>query len=287
MAQAFFTNSSTNKSVRRVDARSKILLLFLFSISLFFVKSILGLGVMFVLFFSLIVFDYFLEYREAKQVFLKLLLAVLKVSIPLYLICVFSFLANALSFAGFSPIGVFFEGDTATRSGIFIPTFIFTSSGVYNGAFYVIRVLLLGWSSLFVANTLSLLDFASVFKWIFWPARKFKVPVSELALSVSIALRFIPEIFNQFLSVKEAQWCRGASMDHGGLIKRTSAYCGCFVPLIVRMMCQVDDLADALTMRSWGLFEVPPSEDFQKVACSQKAIVVIISMCVVLIAALL
>lgn len=287
MVQAFFTNSSTNKSVCRVDARSKILLLFLYSVSLFFVASMNGLFLMFILFLTLVVVDYFLEYRQSKQAFLKLILAVLKVSIPLYLICAFSFLANAMSFTGFSTLGDLPGGDAGISSGILVPTFVFTKSGVYNGAFYVIRVLLLGWSSLFVANTLSLLDFASVFKWVFWPTRKLKVPVSELALSVSIALRFIPEIFNQFLSVKEAQWCRGASMDYGGLIKRTSAYCGCFVPLIVRMMCEVDDLADALTMRSWGLFEVSPSEDFQKVAFSQKAFVVIISMCVVLIAALL
>ena len=238
----------TTKSARQVDVRSKILILLTLSVAVFFVNG-RGLSLLFVLFLLLVVFDYFLEFKDRTLEFATVLKAVLKVAIPLYVICAISFLANAIVIGGDGPC--------------------ITSYTALRGAFYCGRILLLGWSSLFVANTVSLIEFAAVFKWMFWPLHKLKVPVQDASLAVSIALRFIPEIFVEFQNIREAQWCRGAKMSSGGLITRTQAHAGCFVPLIVRMMSNVDALSDALVTRCWGVFEVSPKEEMDAAAPAQ------------------
>ena len=235
--------------------RSKIFILLTLSVAVFFV-NVHGLSLLFALFAILVIFDYFLEFKDRPLEFANVLKAVLKVAIPLYVICAISFLANAIVIVGDGP---FIATETAQR-----------------GAFYCGRILLLGWSSLFVANTVSLIEFAAVFKWMFWPRRKLKVPVQDASLAVSIALRFIPEIFIEFQNIREAQWCRGAEMSTGGVIARTRAYAGCFVPLIVRMMANVDNLSDALTARCWGVFEVSPKEEMNVVAPVQVVFTVIV-----------
>jgi energy-coupling factor transport system permease protein len=250
----------SDKSARKLDVRSKIFILITFSFSIFF-ANFTSLGILFAIFLILIFLDFLIEYRREPQVFKNIFLTVLKISIPLYIICVFSFLANALVIK-----------DTGLA---------FTEDGVTRGLFYVGRILLLGWSSLYVATTISLIEFSYVFKWFFWPLRKLKVPVQDASLAVSIALRFIPEIFFEFQNIREAQWCRGAKMTSGGLITRTKAHTGCFVPLILRMMANVDDLSDALTARCWGVFEVPPREELERVGTAQILCVIFVCFLIV------
>ena len=235
--------------------RSKIFILLTLSVAVFFVDG-RGLSLLFFIFAILVISDYFLEFKDRPFEFPSVIKAVLKVAIPLYIICAISFLANAIVIVEDGPC---ITTETAQR-----------------GAFYCGRILLLGWSSLYVANTVSLIEFAAVFKWMFWPLRKLKVPVQDASLAVSIALRFIPEIFIEFQNIREAQWCRGAEMSTGGVIARTRAYAGCFVPLIVRMMANVDNLSDALTARCWGVFEVSPKEEMDVVSPVQVVFTVIV-----------
>ena len=290
--------------------RSKIFILLTFSVAVFFVNG-RGLSLLFAIFAILVIFDYFLEFKDRPLEFASILKAVLKVALPLYIICIISFLANAVQITGDSPSNpyslvpnpsdtdVYSEPsaaasmpDTDTETPTSNPYSLvpnplnaltpnplgitLTGDGILRGAFYSGRILLLGWSSLYVANTVSLIEFAAVFKWMFWPLRKFKVPVQDASLAVSIALRFIPEIFFEFQNIREAQWCRGAKMTSGGLVARTRAHAGCFVPLIVRMMANVDNLSDALTARCWGVYEVSPKEEMDQVSPVQVAFTAIV-----------
>ena len=250
----------SNKSAHIIDVRSKIFILITFSFSIFF-ANVFSLIILFAIFAFLIFVDFAIDYRKTWIAFLVNLRTVLKISIPLYVICVFSFLANAL---------------IIQEAGL-----VFAEDGAMRGIFYVGRILLLGWSSLYVATTISLIEFSYVFKWFFWPLRKLKVPVQDASLAVSIALRFIPEIFFEFQNIREAQWCRGAKMTSGGLITRTKAHTGCFVPLILRMMANVDDLSDALTARCWGVFEVSPKEELERVGLNQILCVIFVCFLIV------
>ena len=261
--------------------RSKIFILLTFSVAVFFVDG-RGLSLLFAILAILVVFDYFLEFKDRPLEFASILKAVLKVALPLYIICIISFLANAIQITGDSPSNPYsLIPNPSLGDGPCI-----TPNSALRGAFFCGRILLLGWSSLYVANTVSLIEFAAVFKWMFWPLRKLKVPVQDASLAVSIALRFIPEIFFEFQNIREAQWCRGAKMTSGGLVARTRAHAGCFVPLIVRMMANVDNLSDALTARCWGVFEVSPKEEMDAVSPAQVAVTAIVCILVCFVAIL-
>ena len=270
-----------NKSACQVDVRSKIFILFAISIAIFFV-DVTGLSVLFALFVLLIIIDYFVEFKDRPQEFPSVIKAVLKVATPLYIICAISFLANA----------IIFTGDTTTNPYSLIPNplgnggLYFTHESVKRGVFYSGRILLLGWSSLYVANTMSLINFASAFKWFFWPLRKLKVPVSDASLAASIALRFIPEIFIEFQNIREAQWCRGARVRSGSVVERVRSHASCFVPLIVRMMSNVDALSEALTARCWGVYEISPKDELNRIPASQILFLIIVCFLIVGVVAL-
>ena len=89
----------TTKSARRVDVRSKIFILLTFSVAVFFV-DVKGLSLLFAIFAILVIFDYFLEFKDRPLEFATVLKAVLKVAIPLYVICAISFAANAIVITG-------------------------------------------------------------------------------------------------------------------------------------------------------------------------------------------
>ena len=289
----FNTFFETNKSARQIDVRSKIFVLLTFSVAIFFV-DLKGLSLLFLIFLLLVIVDYFVEFKDRPQEFLSVIKAVLKVATPLYIICIISFLANAIIITGDPSTNPYSlipnpSSDSSTNPYSLIPNplgITLTEEGILRGVFYCGRILLLGWSSLYVANTVSLINFASAFKWFFWPLRKLKVPVSDASLAASIALRFIPEIFFEFQSIREAQWCRGAKMTTGGLVTRTRAHAGCFVPLIVRMMSNVDNLSDALTARCWGVYEISPKEELDAVSPAQICGVAFICISIVALVAL-
>ena len=297
----------TNKGAHQIDVRSKIFILLTFSVAIFFV-DLKGLSLLFLIFILLVIIDYFVEFKDRPQEFSSAIKAVLKVAFPLYIICIISFLANAIVLTGdtttnpYSLIpneGIRDQGlgissgsqeDSPTIPYSLVPSPLgvtLAQDGILRGIFYCGRILLLGWSSLYVANTVSLIQFASVFKWMFWPLRKLKVPVQDASLAVSIALRFIPEIFFEFESIREAQWCRGAKMTSGGLVARTRAHAGCFVPLLVRMMLQVDALAEALLARCYGVCEVSPEEEMDAISPPQVLITLFICVSIIVLVALI
>ena len=273
--------------------RSKIFILFAISIAIFFV-DVTGLSVLFALFVLLIIIDYFVEFKDRPQEFPSVIKAVLKVATPLYIICAISFLANAIIFTGDTTTNPYSlipspSSDSSANPYSLVPSPLgvtLAQDGILRGIFYCGRILLLGWSSLYVANTVSLINFASAFKWFFWPLRKLKVPVSDASLAASIALRFIPEIFIEFQNIREAQWCRGARVRSGSVVERVRSHASCFVPLIVRMMSNVDALSEALTARCWGVYEISPKDELNRIPASQILFLIIVCFLIVGVVAL-
>ncbi len=85
------------------------------------------------------------------------------------------------------------------------------------------------------------------------PLRAIKVPVDDIAMVFSIALRFIPLIIAEYEQVKDAQWSRGASFDEGGLMKRLRAHVAILMPLVVGLFRRADRLAMAMEARCYGM----------------------------------
>lgn len=80
---------------------------------------------------------------------------------------------------------------------------------------------------------------------------KFKVPVHEIAMMMSIALRFIPILVEETDKIMKAQTARGADFESGGLIKRAKAMVPLLVPLFISAFRRASDLALAMEARCY------------------------------------
>ncbi len=83
------------------------------------------------------------------------------------------------------------------------------------------------------------------------PLRVFKVPVHEVAMMMSIALRFIPILLEETDKIMKAQMARGANFESGNLLKRAKALVPLLVPLFVSAFRRANDLAMAMEARCY------------------------------------
>ena len=84
------------------------------------------------------------------------------------------------------------------------------------------------------------------------PLKVIKVPVHDLAMIVSIALRFIPTLFEETQKIMATQKARGASIDHGNIFKRAKALIPILIPLFVGSFRRADELAFAMDSRCYN-----------------------------------
>jgi energy-coupling factor transport system permease protein len=83
------------------------------------------------------------------------------------------------------------------------------------------------------------------------PLKKIKVPVHEIAMMMSIALRFIPILMDETDKIMKAQLARGADFENGNLIKRVKAMVPLLVPLFISAFRRANDLAMAMEARCY------------------------------------
>lgn len=83
------------------------------------------------------------------------------------------------------------------------------------------------------------------------PLKAFKVPVHEVAMMMSIALRFIPILLEETDKIMKAQAARGADFEHGSIIKRAKSLVPILVPLFVSAFRRANDLAMAMEARCY------------------------------------
>lgn len=84
------------------------------------------------------------------------------------------------------------------------------------------------------------------------PLARFGVPTGDIAMMITIALRFIPTLFEETDRILKAQKSRGADFDSGGLIKRAKAYIPVLIPLFVLAFGRAETLATAMESRCYG-----------------------------------
>ena len=87
------------------------------------------------------------------------------------------------------------------------------------------------------------------------PLKYLKVPVHDIAMIMSIALRFIPTLFEETNKIISAQKARGASFDTGGLVARAKALLPVLIPLFVNSFRRADELAFAMDARCYNATE--------------------------------
>lgn len=86
---------------------------------------------------------------------------------------------------------------------------------------------------------------------LFSPLKKIGLPAHELAMMISIALRFVPMLFSEAEIIMQAQRSRGAVFNRGGLIKRCKALVPLFIPLLAAAFRRAEELATAMEARGY------------------------------------
>ena len=210
----------------RLDPRTKILLVVLYIVALFCADSLLAYGIL-ALVLAVCV--------RISRVGLKSLVRGLK---PVVFIIVFTGLLNLF----FTP------GDhTLVEWGVLR----ITETGARNALFMILRIMLLIMGTFLMTYTTSPISLTDGLERLLNWMKKLHVPVHELAMIMSIALRFIPTLIEETDKIMSAQKARGADFESGGIIQKAKALIPILVPLFISAFRRADELAVAMECRCY------------------------------------
>lgn len=124
-----------------------------------------------------------------------------------------------------------------------------TKQGIYAAIQMVVRIMLLIIGTSMLTYTTSPIDLTEGLEKLMSPLKKIHVPVHELSMVMSIALRFIPTLIEETEKIISAQKARGADFETGSIIKRAKAMVPILVPLFISSIRRAEELATAMECR--------------------------------------
>ena len=128
-----------------------------------------------------------------------------------------------------------------------------TEGGVKSALIMAVRLLMMILvTSIILTLTTTPLKLSEALEKLFSPLKVIKFPVHEMAMMMSIALRFIPTLIDETDKIMKAQVSRGADYDTGTLISRLKGYVTVLVPLFVSSFRRADELATAMDARCYN-----------------------------------
>ena len=212
--------------VHKMDPRSKLLFVFAFIIVVFLANNVVTYALL--LAFTLFVI-------LMSKIRLYFLINGLK---PVIILLVFTFMIHILFTR---------EGDIIFELG-FLKVY---EEGLRQGIFISIRFLVLVFMTSILTLTTSPISITDGLETLLNPLKKLKLPVHELALMMSIALRFIPTLMDETDKIMKAQMARGSDLSAGPLKDRIKAVVPLLVPLFVSAFKRAEDLATAMEVRGY------------------------------------
>ncbi len=127
-----------------------------------------------------------------------------------------------------------------------------TREGVFYGSAYALRLLLLIMSAAILTLTTSPIRLTDGLEDLMQPLKKIKVPVHEIAMMMSIALRFLPTLQEEFQRIQLAQRARGADFGgKGNVFKKMNRMIPLLIPLFVSSLRWAEELAQAMEARCY------------------------------------
>lgn len=215
-----------NTIIHRLDPRSKLLFVFLFIIAVFLANNVVSYAIL--LGFTVFV----IALARIRPYFLVNGLK------PVLFLIVFTLLLH-----------LFF-----TREGAVIFEWKFIriyEEGLRMGIFISIRFLVLVLITTVLTLTTSPISITDGLETLLNPFKKLKLPVHEVALMMSIALRFIPTLMDETDKILKAQLARGSDLSTGSIKERVQAVIPLLVPLFVSAFKRAEDLAVAMEVRGY------------------------------------
>ena len=219
----FFPGESV---LHKMDPRIKIILVLLFIVLIFFVKTFYG-------YLAIAAFVALLIISTGVPV--RYILRGLK---PIFFIVLLTFVLNSLMTPGENPL--------------FAWRFInITKEGLKNATFLSVRLILLVIGSQLLTLTTSPLGLTDGIERLANPLKKIGFPAHEMAMMMTIALRFIPTLLTETDRIMKAQISRGADFETGNLIQKAKSLVPLLVPLFVSAFRRADELALAMEARCY------------------------------------
>lgn len=212
--------------IHRLDPRFKIVITFIYILMLFSGEHLLCLGTGFVFTVLAVVLS---------KIPFRLFLKSLKPIMP--------FLAVT------AVLNLFFisSGNTVLKWH-FIKI---TDGGISASVFMLVRITLLIVGTSLLTYTTSPITLTDAVERLMSPLKKLRLPVHELAMMMSIALRFIPTLIEETEKLMSAQKARGAEIDSGSFMKRARNLLSIIVPLFISSFRRADELATAMECRCY------------------------------------
>lgn len=215
----------TDSVIHRLDPRVKLVTTICFIISLFVVNNFIG---------YLIAGVFLILVIKLSRVPLKYMLRGMKSIIFLLIIAV---VFNLFLTPG-EPVITFWK-------------LRITMEGIRQAAFMAIRLVFLIMGSSVMTLTTTPNNLTDGMEKLLGPLKIFKVPVHEIAMMMSIALRFIPILLEETDKIMKAQIARGADFESGNLIKKAKSLVPLLVPLFISAFRRANDLAMAMEARCY------------------------------------
>ena len=212
--------------VHRLDPRTKILLTVAMIVAVFVVKTMVGYG--------LILGFMYLVSKLSNMPF-KMMVKGIK---PLKFILILTFILNLF----------FNTGTTMLVEWGFIKI---SYEGLSTAVHYSLRLVFLVLGTSLMTLTTSPIALSDGIEMLLSPLKKIHFPAHELAMMMSIALRFIPTLMEEADKIMKAQMARGADFESGNLLARAKAMVPLLVPLFVSAFRRAGDLAMAMESRCY------------------------------------
>ncbi len=214
-----------NSWIHRLDARIKIIWTFAFIISLFLIRDFWGYIAVIITLVSII---------GVSRVPLKFIFKGLK---PIFLIIIFTFVINMFMT----------KGDPLVEIGFLT----ITKEGLYNALFMGTRLVLLILGSSLLTLATKPINLTDGIEKLLSPWQKIGLPAHELAMMMTIALRFIPTLLEETDKIMKAQMARGADFESGNIFNRAKSLIPLLVPLFISAFRIAQDLAMAMEARCY------------------------------------
>jgi len=212
--------------IHKLDPRVKIMATILYVIALFIVKDFIGFaiavaGLAAVILISRVPFSFIV--RGLK---------------PVFLIIAFTFIINMFMIKG--EVLVSFWVLTITKEGL------------RKAVFMAVRLVLLIIGSSLLTLTTKPISLTDGIESLLSPFKRFGLPAHELAMMMTIALRFIPTLLEETDKIMKAQQARGADFESGNIVRRAKALIPILVPLFISAFRIAQELAMAMEARCYG-----------------------------------
>ncbi len=214
-----------NSFLHKLDPRTKIIAVILYMIALFIVNNFVGLGTMLVLSLAIVLIS-----RIPLRFFFRGIKAILFIVLLTVGLQMFMTPGEPLWEMGFLKI---------------------TREGIHQAIFMGTRLILLVSITSILTLTTTPISLTDGIENLLKPFQKFGVPAHELAMMMTIALRFIPTLIEENDKIIKAQSARGADFESGNLLERAKAMIPLLVPLFLNAIKRADELALAMEARCY------------------------------------